>query len=118
MMHALSPARKLASSAKTGWETPCLTSHSIRETRSDDGGNSDGVGGGIFLFDAPVKPPKGKLSISAEDRARIAEFLAAISGSPERLEAAAFNPDQAMVSAGLTRDQIRLAKGILNHLGR
>jgi hypothetical protein len=103
---------------KGNWEAPLAIKHSIRETRSDDGGNSDTLGGGIFLFDAPVKPPQGRLSISEDDRARVAEFLHAISSSPEKLEAAVFKPDEAMASGGLTKDQIRIAKGILSHLGR
>ena len=76
---------------------------------SDDGGNSDTLGGGIFLYDAPPKPPKGRLKISTEDRAKVAEYLRNIAGSPEKLEAAAFNPKEAMEKAGLSgRRQIDL----------
>jgi hypothetical protein len=109
---------KLMDDKKCNWEAPRVTGLSIRETRSDDGGNTDTLGGGIFLFDAPVKPPKGRLKISEEDRGRVADFLHSISSSPEKLEAAVFKPNDAMASAGLTKDQIRIAKGILSHLGR
>jgi hypothetical protein len=100
------------------WEAPRVTELSIRQTQNDDGGNTDTLGGGIFLFDAPVKPPSGKLRISEDDRARVADFLHVISSSAEKLEAAVFRPDEAMATAGLTKDQIRIAKGILSHLGR
>jgi hypothetical protein len=105
-------------SSKCGWEAPRVTELSLRETRSDDGGNSDTVGGGIFIFDEPAKPPKGKLSISADDRARVVDFLRAISSSPEKFEAAVFRPDEAMAKVGLTKAQIRIAKGVFGHLAR
>lgn len=100
------------------WETPKLVERSIRETRSDDGGNTDTLGGGIFLFDEPVKPPRGRMTISEADRSRVAEFLREISSAPDRLEAAVFNPSEAMEKSGLTKDQIRIAKGILSHLAQ
>jgi hypothetical protein len=109
---------KMTDDTKCNWEAPCVTELSIRETKSDDGGNTDTLGGGIFLFDAPVKPPKGRLTISEDDRARVTEFLRAISSSPEKLEEAVFRPKEAMASAGLTKDQIRITRGILSNLAR
>ena len=109
---------KVMDDTKRNWETPHATEFSIRQTRSENGGNTDTLGAGIFLFDEPVKPPTGRLKISADDRARITDFLRAISSSPEKLEAAAFRPDEAMASVGLTKGQIKIAKGILSHLAR
>jgi hypothetical protein len=104
--------------AANTWEAPRVTALSIRETRNDDGGNTDTNHGGIYIFDAPTKPPKGRLTISPDDWAGVTEFLRAISSAPEKLETAVFRPDEAMASVGLTEDQIKIAKGILSHLAR
>jgi len=109
---------KVIDDTKRNWEAPHAAELSIRETRNDDGGNTDTLGGGIFLFDEPVKPPKGRLKISPDDRARVNDFFRAISSSPEKLEAAVFRPDEAMANVGLTKGQIKIAKGILSHLAR
>jgi len=109
---------RVTDDTKHNWEAPNAAELSIRETRSDDGGNTDTNSGGIFLFDEPVKPPTGRLKISADDRARVTDFLRAISSSPEKLEAAVFRPDEAMASVGLTKGQIEIARGILSHLAR
>jgi hypothetical protein len=41
-----------------------------------------------------------------------------ISSSPEKFEAAVFRPDEAMANVGLTKAQIRIAKGVFGHLAR
>ena len=117
-MDNLSPDDNGLNSAKCSWEAPRAGELSVRETRADDGGDSDTLGGGIFIFNAPVKPQTGRLSISADDRARVNDFLRAISSSPEKLEAAVFRPDEAMASVGLTKGQIKIAKVILSHMAR
>jgi hypothetical protein len=99
------------------WEGPAMTELSVRETKAVNGSDSDAQSGGVFIVEAPDKAPT-KIAIPADDSARVRDFLKAISSSPEKLEAAIFEPEEEMVSAGLTKNQIRIAKRVLTHLAR
>ena len=68
-------------------------------------------------MDYPVKPPARKLSISAENKARVLEFLRYISSSAEKLDAAVADPKEAMEKVSLTKDQILITKALLTYLG-
>lgn len=106
-------------SANSRWETPRITALSVRATRATNGSDTDAQGGGVFLFEGPVNPPTGKWGeISGPDKARVAEFLHSVSSSPDNLHAAIIKPNEAMERAGLTKDQIKIARGVLTHLGR
>jgi hypothetical protein len=101
------------------WEIPQITKFPIRLTADTNGDDEDMEGGGIFLAQEPLTPPKHRWHlISKEDKSRIAEYLAAISRSPEKLEAAVRKPSAAMDDAGLTKNQAEVVKSVLSMLAR
>jgi hypothetical protein len=106
-------------SEKRHWIAPNVKELSVRETEATNGSDTDAQGGGIWLFEAPAKPPTGTWgTVSAADKARVAEFLHGISSSPEKLHSAMTKPRDTMKSAGLTQDQIKIVKGVMAYFGR
>jgi hypothetical protein len=102
---------------KRKWIAPSFNMLSVKETRATNGSDSDAQGGGVFLHESPDKPPK-KIGIPPNDGERIRDFLRAISSSQDKLEAAIFDTETAMTDMGLTENQIKMAKRILQQLGR
>jgi hypothetical protein len=106
-------------STKRDWIAPSVRELSVRATGNVNGSDTDQQGGGIFLFQEPPQPPAGRWgAIPSGDKRRVLDFLQSISATPEKLDAAVKNPDDAMTAAGLTEDQSKIARGVLSHLGR